>query len=104
MEKNAAREIDVVARYGGEEFAIILSHTDHKGAQRVAEGIRADIEAHAVEWEGKTIHMTISIGGVAQVPLDADYLSRDAMLKRADQALYEAKRSGRNRVVFYSPA
>ncbi len=104
MEKNAARDIDIVARYGGEEFAIVLPHTDQSGAQRVAEAIRHDVEALSIEWETRTITMTISIGVISQVPVDADYLSRDAMLKRADQALYEAKRTGRNRVVFYSPA
>lgn len=99
----ASREIDAISRYGGEEFAIILPNTSKEGAKQVAEIIRMDIEKLTVIWEDKAISMTISIGISSQVPKDADYLSREAMLKRADQALYEAKRGGRNRVVLYSP-
>lgn len=101
---NASREVDVVARYGGEEFAIILPNTQELGAEKVGEIVRKEVEDLKVTWEDKVIHMTISIGISSQTPKDADYLSREAMLKRADQALYEAKRGGRNRTVIYTPA
>lgn len=85
------RESDIVARYGGEEFAAVLprSTTDHLGSllERVREAIAAD---HA-----GLPRITASIG-VACYPTDAD--SPSALVERADQALYEAKRAGKNRV------
>lgn len=98
---HACREQDIIARYGGEEFAIILPSTDKIGAIAVAESIRKHVECLEVAWEGKPIRLTISAGICSQTPHDTDYLSRDAMLQRADQALYQAKRTGRNREVHY---
>jgi diguanylate cyclase (GGDEF)-like protein len=89
---------DVAARYGGEEFVLILSDSDAATALAVAERLRSNVaelrEPHAFSGHGI---VTISIGIVAAVPVS----ERDAadILKAADDALYEAKRGGRNRVV-----
>ena len=94
----SVRNVDYVGRYGGEEFLIVLPETSKDDACRLAERIRAEIEEHAyVIVEGKAIRRTISIG-VASYPEDA--LSPDELMKRADEALYRAKRSGKNRVIW----
>ncbi|MHB2155807.1 GGDEF domain-containing response regulator [Calditrichota bacterium GD2] len=98
--RQSARENDIVARYGGEEFAIILPGTSKKGATVVAERIRETIENTYFEHEeiqpmGK---VTVSIG-VATIPEDAN--SAEELTKKADAALYYAKRHGRNQVKAY---
>ncbi|GAB4256084.1 sensor domain-containing diguanylate cyclase [Deferrisoma sp.] len=97
--RSLARETDHVARYGGEEFAILLPNTDETGARALAERIRKALEAEEIPWEGRTLRVTASLGlGVAQEGDDTP----DALISRADQALYAAKETGRNRVVAYS--
>jgi len=90
------RRDEILARYGGEEFAIILPETNIEGAHALAEGLRERIEQSRYVFQGETIRVTISSGGA--VLLDSDRTSMD-LIKRADEKLYEAKRSGRNRVV-----
>lgn len=90
------RDIDVPARLGGEELVILLPETDTEGARVVAERLRARLrEAEHVSPDGKTFRVTASIG-VASFGSDAD--TDKALLRRADEALYAAKRAGRNRV------
>ena len=91
-----ARTTDVLGRYGGEEFAIILPDTGEEGSMVLAERLRAAIGEHPIETEAGLLRVTISVG-VAQ--LDADDMAVTDLLGRADRGLYEAKRSGRNRVV-----
>ena len=94
----ANRSTDTVARYGGEEFAVILPSTDHQGALEVGERIRASVQLLAIPHAGSQDHgcVTVSVGIATTVPsLDE---SSDTLLSRADNALYTAKRSGRNRV------
>lgn len=98
------RNFDLVARLGGEEFVVIMPDTDGSQAMAVAERLRRRIaeEPFAVTAPVGKIDVTISIGvAVADGSLDADGKpeSGDALLRRADTALYQAKRSGRNRVV-----
>jgi diguanylate cyclase (GGDEF)-like protein len=95
--KDTAREIDHVGRYGGEEFIAILPNTDEDEAARFAERVRRAVEAHLYRDESTEIRMTCS-SGVASFP--APGIDRpEELLKLADEALYVAKESGRNRVV-----
>ncbi|MGQ0723399.1 MAG: diguanylate cyclase [Candidatus Eiseniibacteriota bacterium] len=89
------RGADIVAKYGGDEFVIILPQTERPGARILAERIRRSVEAHEFPGEDKGMKITSSMG-IAQFPEDGE-VSRD-LLDAADTALYEAKRSGRNRV------
>jgi diguanylate cyclase (GGDEF)-like protein len=97
--KNTLRQTDVFGRLGGEEFAAFLGNTDEKGAVIAAERVRlAFVEAGRVV-DGVEIGATVSIG----VTFTTNYQSEvDGLLARADEALYEAKNSGRNRVMIRS--
>ncbi|MDB6001717.1 MAG: hypothetical protein JWP52_3416 [Rhizobacter sp.] len=91
------RHSDVFARMGGEEFAVILPNTDAAGAARVAESVRATIEALGVGVTGgKVLNVTVS-GGIASLTAD-DARDGSGMYQRADAALYTAKHGGRNQI------
>lgn len=90
--KKSTRSIDTVGRWGGEEFLIICDETILDGAFVLAENIRNAIEKHDF---GEVMHQTISLG-VAQMEIG---LNVDQLIKKADDALYEAKKSGRNRTI-----
>ncbi len=94
------RDIDIAARYGGEEFGIILPETRRMSAYVVAERIRSELERFFKRKtiNGKEIRVTVS-GGVSSFPEDAD--GPRGLLARADEALYRAKRAGRNLVSIY---
>ena len=94
----AARRTDVVARYGGEEFAVLMEETGTEGALQTAERIRKAVEAETMRSENGTFKCTLSLG-VATFPHDANIKAK--LAECADQALYQAKRSGRNRSVVY---
>ena len=96
--KRSIRGIDLACRYGGEEFVIVMPETDMAVAAMVAERLRRRIAAEpfAIEQGARTVPVTISIG-IAGLRGKDDNAA--ALLKRADQALYRAKRDGRNRVV-----
>jgi diguanylate cyclase (GGDEF)-like protein len=95
------REVDTVGRVGGEEFAILLPETDLAAAREVAERLRAAVAAHRVQRpEGLPVAITVSIGVAASEP----GRNLDTLMSRSDSALYEAKRSGRNRVVVRTQA
>jgi diguanylate cyclase (GGDEF)-like protein len=90
------RETDVVARYGGEEFVVALSTSFPDGARVVAEDIRTAVERESFYCsESVTVKVTISIG-ISGLRKNEQF---EDILKRADEALYEAKDQGRNRVV-----
>ncbi len=97
----AARRTDVVARYGGEEFAVLMEETGPEGALQTAERIRKAIESETMRSENGTFKCTISLG-IATFPNDANMKAR--LAECADQALYQAKRSGRNRAVVFKTA
>jgi diguanylate cyclase (GGDEF)-like protein len=91
-----AREVDRVARFGGEEFCVLLPHTLHDGALLAAERLREAVNQISIPWNDEVITVTIS-SGVATADNPEEDL--EALLQRADQALYRAKDEGRNRVV-----
>ncbi len=95
----SVRGIDLACRYGGEEFVVVMPDTDQRSAETVAERLRAEIADRPVALEdGREVPVTVSIGiGCADLQNPDD--TPQAMLKRADEALYSAKESGRNRVV-----
>ncbi|MBE9123765.1 diguanylate cyclase [Tychonema sp. LEGE 07199] len=99
LEKNARRGGDLSARYGGEEFTVILSRTEVKGAMRVAELIRSDLNAAAILHADSKVSkfVTLSIGVTNVVP--AVGLSIEGLIGEADRALYRAKLEGRDRIV-----
>ena len=88
-------ECAALGRLGGEEFALLLEGTDRPGAAQIAAGLRAKIAALRIETEKGTLTLTCSFGVSEWVKDD----TIDRLLKRADTGLYEAKRSGRDRVV-----
>ncbi|MGZ3725158.1 MAG: diguanylate cyclase [Pseudobdellovibrio sp.] len=94
MQSKLVRSNDFFARYGGEEFVIILQATALKTAQEVAERIRQTVEMHPFVFEQKKIKVTISIGVSSIIAGD----NWEKIYNRADQALYQSKQSGRNRV------
>jgi diguanylate cyclase (GGDEF)-like protein len=96
-----ARRTDIVARYGGEEFAVLMEETSAKGAAQTAERIRKAVEAETFRCENGTFKVTLSLG-LATFPTNGS--NKAQVTECADQALYQAKRSGRNRAVsFGSP-
>jgi len=91
------RAEDILARFGGEEFVIMSRSTNPPSIAAVAERVRAGVERFPFVHDGKTLRVTVSLG-IAGMPHDAIKTSED-LLGSADRALYEAKGSGRNRVV-----
>ncbi|OPA93916.1 deoxyribonuclease [Pseudomonas fluorescens] len=96
IDDNIRRPADLAARYGGEEFAVVLPHTDAKGAWVIAEHIRSSVE-HLPRMPNAEGAITVSIGMSTWDKRSRQSL--EALLLSADQALYEAKHSGRNRIV-----
>lgn len=90
------RPADFVTRFGGEEFCAVLPNTEHQGVESIAEKIRAGVEALQIEFpeSGSVPWITASVGGICCIPSDSDTL--EALLSRADQQLYDAKKSGKN--------
>jgi len=100
--KSEAREIDRVGRYGGEEFLLILSGTVLDAAVTFAERLREKVEGHTFSYAGGTLRRTMSCG-VAAAP-HPKVKDQEALLRGADDALYVAKETGRNRVVRFDSA
>lgn len=94
--KGTVRTEDLFARYGGEEFAVLCRGTDSDGAAALAERLRERVQAAALDCGGRPIAVTVSIGVATW--LDQPDSSKK-LIDDADQALYKAKRAGRNRVV-----
>ncbi|MBI5508592.1 MAG: GGDEF domain-containing protein [Deltaproteobacteria bacterium] len=94
----SARRTDVVARYGGEEFALLMEETGPAGAWQIAERIRKTVEAETFRAETGTFKVTLSLG-IGTFPMDGAQKAK--LTECADQALYQAKRTGRNKTVAY---
>jgi diguanylate cyclase (GGDEF)-like protein len=88
------RAEDVLARYGGEEFAVICREIDLEGARILGERLRVAVEEERFEHDGKVIPVTVSVGAAVESKVD----DAQAFIAAADAAMYDAKRSGRNRV------
>jgi len=96
--RHRTREVDILGRYGGEEIVILLPETDRPGALRAAEHLRRDVAELPFDTEVGPLQITISLG-VAE-SIDGE-LGLDVLIDRADDAMYAAKQSGRNRVMSY---
>lgn len=96
LSKTIIRNEDILARYGGEEFIIILKATEAEGALALSERLRRLIEETEFEFEGRKIHVTISVGVTSL--MGQNFANWETMLGLADTLLYKSKNAGRNRV------
>jgi len=94
--RSSVRKADLPIRYGGEEFLVFLHNTTPEGALEVAEKIRTQFSDKKYQFGGETVHKTLSIG-ISHFPSDSDSIWK--VIKFADLALYEAKHTGRDRVI-----
>ena len=95
LTESLRENIDIASRWGGEEFAVILPRTDKKGAAAFSERYRHRVERYSADIKKGTPSVTVSVG-VATFPEDGS--DGETLMQRADDALYSAKRGGRNRV------
>ncbi len=96
---NSVRVVDLAARYGGEEFVAVLEDSSHEGARFMAERLRSQVEELSIPFQGKEVKVTISIG-YALYPENG--MEMQTLIDRADEALYQAKKNGRNRLEQWS--
>jgi two-component system cell cycle response regulator len=97
--KTLMRSSDQLARYGGEEFAVILPMTSLSDARRAAEKLRKSVESQKISYQGRSISITMSFG-IASCENNGG-IDVDGFLKMADEALYEAKNTGRNQCCYF---
>ena len=103
IQKTLKRPSDFCARYGGEEFVILLPDTEMKGAEQLAEKLRANIEALNISNKNAKHAQVVTISlGVATLTENNLLESDEALIKQADDALYQAKESGRNQVQIFN--
>lgn len=97
---------DYVLRYGGEEFVVVMQGVTPEQAMRTAEDIRGAVEALAIPNRGSMLStiVTVSVGVYHAVPAGSCSSACQQFFSRSDEAMYEAKRTGKNRVVFYRPS
>jgi diguanylate cyclase (GGDEF)-like protein len=95
--RSVIRKEELLARYGGEEFVVVLPETSLDGATILAERIREIVAGHSFQFEGKEVQVTVSLG-IALTHGD-EALTPGEIIRQADEKMYQAKRSGRNRVV-----
>jgi diguanylate cyclase (GGDEF)-like protein len=94
--RSTARDTDTVGRLGGDEFVVILPDSDWRGAQIFAERLRNTVQGASFGPPGASIPVTLSIG--IAVGSSADELEPDRLMASADEALYQAKAGGRDRI------
>lgn len=96
--QTSLRKIDIKSRWGGEEFVILLPHTSIENARNIGEKLLQKVRSAEVSHEAHTIHVTFSCG----IASCGDDSTAETLIKEADDALYLAKNSGRNRIITYS--
>ncbi len=96
--RKAARSVDLAGRYGGEEFVLVLEGSGERGGLQMGERIRQEIEKMVLHHESGPVRITLSLG-LAVYPDHGT--GKERLIRRADQALYRAKKQGRNRVVLW---
>jgi diguanylate cyclase (GGDEF)-like protein len=101
IKESLNRPGDICARYGGEEFVVILAGTNLGGAMKVAERIRQAIEAMQIRHDTSPASTVVTISLGVSTMKNNDVVSYEELIKRADEALYHAKRCGRNQVQYY---
>ena len=101
MIASAKRDSDIAARVGGEEFAILLPETGKEAAGALAERLCELVRENSLDVAGRVLRLTVSIG-VAEATIRTAVI--ETLMRDADQALYDAKRAGRDRVVIASSA
>jgi len=97
MLKKCVRQSDLCCRYGGEEFTVIMTNTDTKGARKVSERFKEMVAHRLFQYNSSKFHCTVSVGIAAYQPELKQ--SSTELVEAADNALYQAKAQGRNRVV-----
>lgn len=97
--KQSTRNIDIPARYGGDEFLVVLSEVNYEGAMLFCERLRKTVEKTTFENGTDSIKLTVSIGFA--ITRSGESISARELVRRADHALYHAKRTGRNKVCFF---
>ena len=95
--RSTMREMDLLARFGGDEFAVLLPDTNLAEATLAADRLRKRVEGLRVPMDGESLSLSISLGVAEVMPADSD----ETVVARADEALYAAKDSGRNRVSYH---
>jgi diguanylate cyclase (GGDEF)-like protein len=101
--RESVRQIDIVGRYGGEEFLVIMPQTKGADAVPIAERIGKSLEAHVIHSAKGDVRVTLSIGLASYPEPMLGVKTKSALLSAADQALYKAKRAGKNRTVVWQP-
>jgi len=101
--RETVRTTDTVGRYGGEEFLVMMPQTSREAALLLAERIRRTVEAYPFSLGDGMVHVTLSIGLATYPSLTLGVRNKSALLSAADQALYKAKRTGKNRTVVWQP-
>ncbi|MDP8239330.1 MAG: sensor domain-containing diguanylate cyclase [Candidatus Hatepunaea meridiana] len=102
LRDSVRKGVDVACRYGGEELVVIMPSTGIEGAFEVAERFRINCEKHEFSGQDKPLKVTVS-GGVAAIDSDTG-ISMNEFLQRADDMLYKAKESGRNKIIAWKPS
>jgi diguanylate cyclase (GGDEF)-like protein len=99
--KSRVRAGDLPCRYGGEEFSLIVAEVDTEGTQKCVESIRESIKHLSLHHRGQTLGTITVSAGIATYPTHAD--NSEDLVRAADEALYEAKKAGRDRIFVYEP-